>query len=131
MKSSLLNLIKPRGMTLIEVTLVISILLALTSALFLGVTAYKRGADRANCIQNIASVQKAVRSYGNLAGKRPGDTIPNLKDEIIGFNKLVPLEPSCPGGGLYNYSGNTLPLPNHLYLDCDLPTHEPKTSRGW
>ena len=68
-------------MTLIEVTLVISVLLTLTSILFVGIVAYKKGTDRAHCIQNIARVQKAVRSYGNLSGLGPGDSITDLKDE--------------------------------------------------
>ncbi len=120
-----------RGMTLIEVTLVISVLLTLTSVLFMGSIAYKRGTDRAHCIQNIASVQKAVRSYGNLAGLAPGDTVANLKTKIIGADKLVPIEPDCPAGGLYNYAGDTLPATSTLYLDCDLPNHEPKNFSGW
>lgn len=128
----LLSLRKPRrGMTLIEVTLVISVLLTLTSVLFMGSIAYKRGSDRAQCIQNIASVQKAVRSYGNLVGKGPGETVTDLKNKVIGGDKMVPFEPTCPSGGLYNYAGDVLPLTSHLYLDCDLPGHEPKSSKGW
>lgn len=118
-------------MTLIEVTLVIAILLGLTSVLFLGATAYKRGSDRAICIQNIASVQKAVRSYGNLAGLKPGDFVPNLKDEIVGGDKFVPFEPVCPSGGSYLYGGNVLPAGSTLYLDCDINLHEPKNTNGW
>ena len=120
-----------RGMTLIEVTLVISILLTLTSVLFIGTIAYKRGTDRAHCIQNIASVQKAVRTYGNMAGLDPGDTVDGLKSEIIGPDKLVPLEPACPAGGLYQYAGDQLPAPSQLYLECDFSMHEPKNSHGW
>ena len=118
-------------MTLIEVTLVIAILLSLTSILFVGIVAYKKGTDRAHCIQNLARVQKAVRSYGNLSGFNPGDSIPNLKDEIVGPGKFVPLDPICPGGGTYTFGGDILPAPSMLYLDCDISTHLPKSSTGW
>lgn len=120
-----------RGMTLIEVTLVIAILLTLTSILFVGIVAYKKGTDRAHCIQNIARVQKAVRSYGNLSGLGPGATINDLKNEIVGPGKFVPLEPICPGGGTYTYGGDVLPAGSTLYLDCDVLTHLPKSSAGW
>ncbi len=118
-------------MTLIEVTLVIAVLLGLTSVLFLGTAAYKRGTDRSFCIQNIASVQKAVRSYANLAGLNPGDHAPGLKDAIIGADKFIRMEPVCPSGGVYTYGDDFLPHGSVLYLVCDQPLHEPKSSEGW
>ena len=60
------NLKKQAGLTLIEVTLVIAVLLGLISVLFIGVSAYKEGSNRSKCILNISNVQKAVRSYQNL-----------------------------------------------------------------
>lgn len=118
-------------MTLIEVTLVIAVLLSLTSILFVGVVAYKKGTDRSHCIQNIARVQKAVRSYGNLSGLGPGDSVTNLKDAIIGPGKFVPFDPVCPAGGTYSFGGDILPPGSTLYLDCDIDTHLPKSSTGW
>ena len=118
-------------MTLIEVTLVIAVLLSLTSVLFVGVVAYKKGTDRSYCIQNIARVQKAVRSYGNLSGLGPGDSVTDLKSQIIGPGKFVPLEPVCPAGGTYTFGGDVLPPGSTLYLDCDIDTHLPKSSNGW
>jgi len=132
MKCSLLLQTKAkRGMTLIEVTLVIAILLSLISILFIGVTAYKKGTDRVFCIQNIASVQKAVRSYGNMAGLNLGDSVVDLKDQIIGAKKYLPIDPVCPAGGNYTYGGDVLPASSTLYLDCDIIKHEPKSSSGW
>ncbi len=63
------------GMTLIEVTLVIAVLLGLISVLFIGVKAYKRGSDRAKCILNVSTLQKAVRSYQNLYELEEGDAL--------------------------------------------------------
>jgi hypothetical protein len=55
-----LNNIKHQaGLTLIEVTLVIAVLLGLISVLFIGVSAYKEGSNRSKCILNISNVQKA------------------------------------------------------------------------
>ncbi|MCF6314202.1 MAG: type II secretion system GspH family protein [Verrucomicrobiales bacterium] len=57
---------KQKGMTLIEITLVIAILLSLIAILFLGINAYKKGADRSKCILTMASVEKLVISHGNM-----------------------------------------------------------------
>ena len=61
------------GMTLLELTVVILVLLSLISILFIGARAWKRGSDRAASILQIRNVQQAVRSYSNMNGKNPGD----------------------------------------------------------
>jgi prepilin-type N-terminal cleavage/methylation domain-containing protein len=55
MKTKLNN----KGMTLIELTVVILVLLSLISVLFIGARAWKAGSDRANCILNIRNFQTA------------------------------------------------------------------------
>ncbi len=120
-----------RAFTLIEVTLVVSVLLGMILVLFLGVSAYKKGSDRALCIQNIASVQKAMRSYSNLFALGPGNSVANLKDEIIGPDKFIEAEPVCRSGGTYTYGGDTIPLASVAYLSCSLPDHVPSTVSGW
>lgn len=127
-RSKLKNL---RAQTLIELTLVISVLLGLIAVLFIGVRAYRRGTDRAVCIQNIASAQKAVRSLGNLRDLGPGDTVAGLRSELIGPGKFVPQEPDCPGGGTYSDNGDVLPDPGIPYLSCTLPEHLPQTTQNW
>ena len=57
--------VKP-GVTLIELTVVILVLLTLIGVLFIGAQIYKRGADRSACILNIRNIQLAVRSNQNL-----------------------------------------------------------------
>lgn len=54
------------GMTLLELTVVILVLLSLISILFVGARAWKKGSDRAGCILNIRNVQQAVRGYMNM-----------------------------------------------------------------
>jgi len=68
-----------RGLTLIEVTLVVATLLGLISVLFIGVGSYKEGSNRAVCVQQVASMQKAMRSYCNMHQIEPGQSVSNLK----------------------------------------------------
>ena len=56
-----LTMKRKAGMTLLELTVVILVLLSLISILFIGARAWKKGADRAGCILNIRNVQQAVR----------------------------------------------------------------------
>ena len=54
------------GMTLLELTVVILVLLSLISILFIGARAWKKGSDRAGCIMNIRNVQQGMRSFQNM-----------------------------------------------------------------
>ena len=62
---------RQKGMTLIEITLVIAILLGLIAILFLGVTAYKKGGDRAKCILQLSMLEKLAISHGNMSEVSP------------------------------------------------------------
>ena len=64
------------GMTLLELTVVILVLLSLISILFIGARAWKKGSDRAANILNIRNVQQAVRGHGNMNGILQGTLIP-------------------------------------------------------
>jgi prepilin-type N-terminal cleavage/methylation domain-containing protein len=58
---------KPKkGMTLLELTVVILVLLALVSVLFVGGRAWKKGSDRAASTLKIRNVQQAMRAYVNF-----------------------------------------------------------------
>lgn len=118
-------------MTLIEVTLVIAVLLGLISILILGVTAFKKGSNRALCIQNLSTVQKSMRSYSNLHGKRPGEVVTDLKDEFIGPDKFILTVSPCPGNGTYSFGGDTIPVAGDLYMTCSIADHVPKNATGW
>ena len=120
------------GLTLIEVTLVIAVLLGLISVLFIGVAAYKKGADRAKCILNISTVQKAARSYQNLYDLRNGDAL--VTGDIAGAGKMIETVPACPDPtGSYTY-GTTVPTPGVAFVDCSLAgadDHVPASLAGW
>ena len=57
-----------KGMTLIELTVVILVLLSLISVLFIGARAWLRGSDRAAAAILIRNAQQGVRSQTNIIG---------------------------------------------------------------
>jgi len=119
------------GMTLIEVTLVIAVLLGLISVLFIGVKAYKRGSDRAKCILNVSTLQKAVRSYQNLYELDEGDAL--VQATLIGAGKMMEVAPTCPNKlNAYVWSA-VVPTTGIAYLDCNDTDmdHSPSTLAGW
>ncbi len=119
------------GMTLIEVTLVIAVLLGLISVLFIGVKAYKRGSDRAKCILNVSTLQKAVRSYQNLYELEELDTL--VQSDLVGSGKMMEVAPTCPNA-LNSYVWHThVPITGEAFLDCDDADadHNPTTIAGW
>ena len=121
-----------RGLTLIEVTLVIAVLLSMTTILFVGVSAFKKGAERADCILNIATVQKAARSYQNLYGLQTGTTM--AVGDIAGTGKFLESTPACPTpSGAYTF-GTAVPGPGVAFVDCSLAgsdQHLPTSLSGW
>lgn len=127
------NIKKQAGLTLIEVTLVIAVLLGLISVLFIGVSAYKEGSNRAKCILNITNCQKAVRSYQNMYEKAIGDDL--TLETLVGEGKMLETDPECPSGGEYTGAGD-IPLIGTAYLTCDYEegteaAHEPASTSGW
>ena len=131
-----LKVTRPRGMTLLELTVVIMVLLAHIAMMFVGVNAWKNGANRTTCVLNIRTVQMAVRGYANYENLAPGQSVTGvtLEDEIFGPQKRIATEPDCPGGGTYSYGGNTIPALGSLYMTCSLSTsleHEPENHVSW
>ncbi len=127
------------GMTLLELTVVILVLLSLITILFIGAKAWKRGSDRTICIINIHNVQKGVRGYSNLYGYSPGASVPGLQGQIIGLGRFVESTPNCPAGGQYSFGADTggpdvIPDTGKAYMACDLSTtdqHQPNVTADW
>ncbi len=120
------------GMTLLELTVVILVLLSLISVLFIGARAWKKGSDRAGCILNIRNVQQAIRSYGNMNGLNPGDAIiggATAETVLVGANSFMANAPTCPGSGTYSgLDSTTIPNVGTIMLTCDFndgPAHAP------
>ena len=135
--------LKP-GMTLIEITVVILVLLTLIAVLFIGANIYKKGADRAACILNIRNIQQAVRADQNLRNKAvadptavpavAGDTL--TKSEIVGTGKYLETEPKCPSDGTTVYTwASFYPAVGTLAAPCGkiatLTDHVPASTDGW
>ena len=128
------------GVTLIELSVVVLVLLLFIAMTFVGVTAWKRGSDRAGCVMNIRHVQMAVRGYARVQSLQPGDDtgalVPpvNLTSQLIGPGKYVPSQPLCPGNGFYGLGGNTVPAVGSLYMTCSLEAsdgHAPSDHGTW
>ncbi len=68
MKLNTRNMKSKSGMTLLELTVVILVLLSLISILFVGARAWKKGSDRSANIMNIRNCQQAMRGEENMKG---------------------------------------------------------------
>lgn len=124
------------GMTLLELTVVILVLLSLIAILFVGARAWKRGSDRAGCIMNIRNVQQAVRGHQNMTNT--STAVPAEADIYgAGANAYLPT-PACPAGGVYTYnSGAASPeAAGTIFLSCSLSAtadggHAPSGTGTW
>ena len=100
--------LRPRGATLVELSVVILMLLTLISVLFISAKYYKEASDRATCITMLSQYQKAIRAYQNLNSLSSGETV--TETDFYGFGRPFEKEPSCPlGNGTYILLGE---IPN-------------------
>ena len=121
-----------RGMSLLELTVVILVMLSLISILFIGARAWMQGSDRSGCILNIRNGQNAVRAYQNVRGLPEGMPI-NMAAEILGPGRYLEFNPRCPSSGTYTMI-NHIPYSGELALTCSLSasnSHEPPTYSDW
>lgn len=136
MKANNKQISQKKGMTLLELTVVILVLLTLISVLFIGAKAWKDGADRSNCILNIRNFQVGVRSYANMNGTADGVNIP--VDSLTGDGNFISTFPVCPSGGVYDpLPGENVPYvvaTGNAFLTCSLAAtdqHAPTSTSGW
>lgn len=114
------NMKAKSGMTLLELTVVILVLLSLISILFIGARAWKKGSDRSASLITIRNTQQAVRSYANMNNKNEGDLV--AKTDIFGTGKFVTTDPTTinhPGGTGLSYTiadATKIPTVGTLYL---------------
>ena len=112
------------GMTLLELTVVILVLLSLISILFIGARAWKKGSDRAANILNIRNVQQAVRAHANVRGLAELATL--ASGDIVGSGKY--LNTVTPPAGLAAYTfGTAVPAIGTLYVT----NHFDSVDYGW
>jgi prepilin-type N-terminal cleavage/methylation domain-containing protein len=115
---------RQRGTTLIELSVVIAVLLLLVGVLFIGITAWKNGANTAACIINLSSIQKAARGYSNMNGLAIAAALPVATLTSAGFWQTVP---TCPAGGTYT-SIAAVPAQGAAYMTCSISGHGPSAT---
>ncbi len=140
--------VSARGLTLIELTVVILVLMSLVSILFIGARGWKNGTDRATCILKIRNLQVATRSYQNLYGYNPGGFAvasggtQNIAAHLLekGYIEQESYDntqgvKSCPSGGTYNTPfPDVFPQVGSLYMVCSLSgasNHVPQIHADW
>src|ERR1700741_67189 len=92
---------RQRGTTLIELSVVIAVILLLVGVLFIGVQAWRDGANKAASMVNMSSIQKAVRGYQNLNLLNVND--PLTSDLLVTANYFSAL-PKDPANGNKDYT---------------------------
>lgn len=96
------------GMTLLELTVVILVLLSLITILFVGARAWKRGSDRAANIMNIRNVQQAARGHENMYNIAEGGDLPNAK--VVGPDGYLATPKPPAGLPAYSYADVVTPV---------------------
>jgi prepilin-type N-terminal cleavage/methylation domain-containing protein len=118
--------LRQRGTTLIELSVVIAVLLLLVGVLFIGISAWKDGANKAACVLNISSAQKALRGYQNM---NPGAATPTIAILVgAGFFGATPV---CPAAGVYTYNSVSV---GTAFSTCSLAGakgHAPVSTVNW
>lgn len=142
------RVVRYRGITLLELTVTITVLLGLISILIVGTRAWKRGGDRATCILTLRNVQVAARSYQNLYGYNYGgrpyaengtqDIARHLYEKGYLEEKLFAQATGvakCAGGGSYSRPAiDIFPEAGVLYLNCSRSAseaHVPVSLADW
>lgn len=103
------------GMTLLELTVVILVLLSLISILFVGARAWKRGSDRSANLMNLRNTQQAMRGHENM---RTDTTVTTFgADELANYMKMP-----VPTAGLTYVAGTDITPVGTLWLEVTYGT---------
>ena len=137
-----------RGITLLELTVVLCVLMTLLGITFIASSVWRKGSERAECIMTLYNVQLAVRSYQNLSGGEAGghpavaygtyDVARHLLEKGYIGNDLYSAaigEKNCQGGGTYERpEADMFPKVGELYVECSLAgdgKHIPEAHDSW
>jgi type II secretory pathway pseudopilin PulG len=116
------------GTTLLELSVVIAVILLLVGVTFIGINAWREGANNSACVLNLSSIQKSVRGYQNMNNLNAGDLLDSGK--VVGAGTLLEVKPVCPTTKTdYNY-GAAVPTTGTAYATCPKPTspHTPSAA---
>jgi prepilin-type N-terminal cleavage/methylation domain-containing protein len=119
---------RQRGTTLIELSVVIAIILLLVGVLFIGVQAWRNSANKAACLVNISSIQKAARGYQNAHLLNPTDALPHAS--LVADQYFTTL-PTCPvSTNTYAFT-DAVPDIGAAYAACSDANHAPAKLDNW
>jgi prepilin-type N-terminal cleavage/methylation domain-containing protein len=110
-----------RGTTLIELSVVIAVILLLVGVLFIGVQAWRDGANKSACLVNISSIQKAVRGYQNINNLNTGQPLTTADlttAPAAGGAAFFTAMPTCPVGGVAYGALGKVPDVGIAYATC-------------
>ena len=97
----------PQGVTLIELSVVIAVILTLLSVLFVGATYYKDAADKAACTISQNAIAKASDAYINLEEPDAAAiTAMTFSTLTASGGPLQDSTPLCPTGGAYTLTAS-------------------------
>jgi type II secretory pathway pseudopilin PulG len=132
------NRARQSGTTLIELSVVIAVILLLVGVLFVGITAWRNNANRAACLVNLASLQKAVRSYQNSVADQPA--VVSVPINALVTNGYFATMPTCPQNAAKYAPDATaavvnFPAPNNPAFTCANAAaplnHAPGNTLNW
>jgi prepilin-type N-terminal cleavage/methylation domain-containing protein len=119
---------RQRGTTLIELSVVIAVILLLVGVLFIGVQAWRNSANKAACLVNISSIQKAARGYQNAHLLNPTDSLPH--GNLVTDQYFTTL-PTCPvSTNTYAFT-DAVPDIGAAYAACSDANHAPAKLDNW
>ena len=102
--------------------------LLLVGVLFIGIQAWRDGANKSACLVNLSSIQKAVRGYQNVNLLNVGDAVTGANLTTAGYFGALP---TCPvGATAYTLTG-TVPAQGTSYAACastSAAAHNPKAA---
>ena len=117
---------KKPGVTLLELTVVILVLLTLIGILFVGVNAWRKGSDRAANILNVRNTSQAMRGFQNTRLAAVGDAFANNAAAGLLAYMRTPVKPTSITGAAYAFADVVQPytstvapivtVPNNLYI---------------
>jgi prepilin-type N-terminal cleavage/methylation domain-containing protein len=120
---------RQRGTTLIELSVVIAVILLLVGVLFIGVQAWRDGANKAASMVNMSSIQKAVRGEQNLNLLNVGAGLPHAQLVTDNYFSVLPTDPAASGAD-YNYT-DAIPAIGAQYATSTKLTLTPAQTANW
>ncbi len=118
------------GLTLVEVTLVVTVLLGLISIGLQGCRPTRRVPTGPSASTRSPTSRRRCALLP-FPGTRIGTTHPDLKKRLIVDSKFFASAPFCPSGGTYVFHEGAVPHVGTLFMRCSIPDHAPKGTSSW